>query len=682
MAQDQFAEYESVRKNPTTGQMIGLKNGQWIPVSSAPQSFAPGSIQTRPGGPILNAFQQEHPLRAIPPTILQSFGIDPEQVEGAKSTLDALKYAGGQVPNEMGEQMFESMMKAGPLAPVHMMGQAIIGVEQALKEGSQKAYQAYKNRDRYGMAQGLTMVGSALGQLALLKESKPIAEKSVELTGKGVRAVARAPLGVGSVAERLASESRATEVAGNETANQEAARQVAEKNYEIATKNVQAVSDARQTSEEATRKIEEQNAKVAAEHEQAKNRIDAQYKRDQQKFEQARSGQSLTTQGKGTRPSATAEASGSTRARLQAWSDKVNEIAGNAQENLRKGFNQRYEAFRKSLGENPQVNWTPVQEAVANAEKNILQGSPESLTLFRNIMKEGPQLDEASVFRSSQRNEAAANLKEMMQSRFMDEATKRRIEAQLTSQGIPPGQIREAGTVTEGLQIPHRDAWGYAQELNAKLHGARLPSDVYRAVSSVRDAAGVGLQEAADVKNAGPAWKQIQSDYADYAQRFLDHDSPAYKLLHATNPEDRLSLIAGKEGQNLIDILHKYRGFGGDTEIAGKIRALRAAGSKIVDQLTGPTRGKYPEAPVPKPLPTESAYPKLTPPETLDPSKLKSTEPFSPGDWRKQRLQEFQHRLSERQPPSQWQLLQLPYFRAMSRLYSSPTFIKLILGIK
>lgn len=600
MPQDQFAEYESVRRNPATGQMVGLKNGQWTPISSTPQSFAPGSIQTKPGGPILSGFQQEHPLRAIPATILQSFGIDPAQVEGANSTLDALKSAGGQATNEMGEQAFESLAKAGPLAPVYMIGKGIVGVEQGLKEGSQKAYQAYKNRDRYGIAQGLSQVAAALGQMALLKQG-------TEESAKGARAVARSPIGIGSSAEEFA----------------------------------------RSTVE-----------KAATDHAAEVRKITQGYELEKRAFDRAKSGEAIYRTDKAP-PEVGKEAGsrvsqGPVKQRLMNFSDRVNDIAGKTKAAISDSFDKRYNALRKSLGDNPQVSWTPVQEAVSNAEKNILQGSPESLTLFRNIMKEGPQLDEASVFRSSQRSEAAANLKEMMQSRFMDEATKRRIEAQLTSEGIPPGQIREAGTVTEGLQIPHKDAWGYAQELNAKMHGAHLPSDVYRAIESVRDAVGKALQEAADVKGAGGIWKQIQSDYADYAQRFLDKDSPAYKLLHATNQEDRLALISGKEGQNLIDTLHKYRGFGGDTEIAGKVRALQAAASKAVPELTPPKPPTYPKAP----------------------------EAFDPAEWRRQRLREYQEKLAARQPATTFQYLQLPMLRLLSALYSNPVFVKSILGIK
>jgi hypothetical protein len=670
------------------GQKIVLRNNQWVPALA---QFAPGSMQKKPGGPVLDAFQQEHPLRAIPPTILQSFGIDPAQVEGAKSYLDALKSAGGNAVDAAGEQMFESLAKAGPLAPVHMLGKGIDSVATQFEEGSKKAYDSYRTGDRFGLTQGLAQVASSLGQLALLKAAKPIAEQSTELTGRAVRGAARAPLGVGPVAEQFAGETHAADVAANEVANREAARQLAEKNNEITTKNVQAVSEARQTHEQAVKKIEEENAKAAEDHEQTKNRINAQYKRDTQKFEQARSGQSLTAQGKGARPSVTSEASGATRARLQAWSDKVNEIATKTKATLKDSLDRRYDAFRQSLKNNPsdpnevpQVNWTPVQQAVADAEKNILTGSPESVAIFRNIMKEGPQLDEASVFHSSQATEAAQNLKDLLRSKQIGPKGYERAMAALHAQGLPVDDATglPSNTVSEDLQIPHKDAWGYAQELNAKLNGAHLPSDVYRAIKSVREAAGKVLQEAADSKGAGAAWQKIQGDYSEYAQRFLDHDSPLYKLLNSTNPEDRLSLIAGKEGQNLIDALHKYRGFGGDTEIAGKIRALRAAGSKIVDQLREPTRGAYPNAPEPKPLPTEAAYPGVKPTETLDPSKLKPTEPFDPNAWRKERLRKYQETLAQRQPPSQWQMLQIPFFRAMSRLYSNPAFVKLVLGIK
>jgi hypothetical protein len=686
------------------GQKIVLRNNQWVPAPPQTPQMMPGSMQTKPGGPILNAFQQQHPIRAIPSTILQSFGIDPEKVESAKSTVDALKSGAGQTTDVMGEQMFESLAKAGPLAPAHLFAKGIDATATAIEEGSKKAYDSYRTGDRYGLYQGLTQVASSLGQLALMRAGEPAAKKTLEVEGRIVRKGAQAPLGIGRVAEQFASQKHGAEVATNQQENavaissarqasEEATRQAAEKNHEITTKNIQDVSRARQTSEEAVRKIEEANAQTAADYEKQKLLMEAQYKRDMQKFERARSAQALTSQEKGSRPSATSEAAGATKQRLQAWSDKVGEIAGKTRDNLKTAFNKRYDAFRGTLGADPQVDWTPVQQAVKNAEDNILQGSPDSLALFRNIMKESPQLDDASVFKTTQATEATQNMKEILQK--ANPNMRKQILANLAAQGISeadiartamPGQEPIEMLPGQNIKLAHKDAWGYAQELNAKLRGSQLPQDVYRALKSVKEAIDTELQTFADSKNAGAAWKQIQFDYSEYAQRFLDKDSPAYRLMNATNPEDRLSIIAGKEGQNLIDVLHKYRGFGGDTEIAGKVRALRAAGAKIVDELVEPTRKTPPAPPELQPLPTQSSYPAVRtsepfPTESAYPA-VQPTTPFSPEEWKKKQLRSFQENMATRQTQNKWQLASLPFYRAISALYSNPAFVKLILGIK
>ncbi len=571
-----------------------------------------GLMQTKPGGPLLGGFQQEHPLRAIPPTILQSFGIDPAQVEGAKGYLDALKIAGGEATSEAGEQMFESMMKAGPLAPVHMVGKGIDAVATGIEDGSKKAFQAYQNRDRYGMAQGLTQVASSLGQMALLKESK-VPEKTAELTGKGIRGAARMPVGIGSSAE------------------------------EFARSNVE---------------------KAAVDHAAELRKITQEHELEKRAFDRAKSGEAIYRTDKAP-PEISKEAGGRVsqgpvKQRLMNFSDRVGEVATKTKAAIKNSFDRRYNVFRKSLGENPQVDWTPVQLAVKDAEENILQGSPDSLSLFRNMMRESPQLDDASVFKTSQAIEATGNMKEILQK--ANPNMRRQILANLAQQGITEADIEAgapAGEKPSGLpgkevQIPHKDAWGYAQELNAKMNGSRLPPDVFRAFKSVRKVVGEVLQDFADTKNVGPAWKQIQSDYAEYAQAFTDPDSPASKLINATNPEDRLALISGKEGQNLIDILHQFRGFGGDTEIAGKVRALQAAASKSIPELTEPKTPVYPKAP----------------------------EAFDPAEWRRERLREYQEKLASRQPATTFQYLQLPMLRFLNAVYSNPAFIKLILGIK
>jgi hypothetical protein len=154
-----------------------------------------------------------------------------------------------------------------------------------------------------------------------MRAGEPAAKKTLEVEGRIVRKGAQAPLGIGRVAEQFASQKHGAEVATNQQENavaissarqasEEATRQAAEKNHEITTKNIQDISRARQTSEEAVRKIEEANAQTATDYEKQKLLMEAQYKRDMQKFERARSAQALTSQEKGSRPSATSEAAG------------------------------------------------------------------------------------------------------------------------------------------------------------------------------------------------------------------------------------------------------------------------------------------------------------------------------------------------------------------------------------
>src|SRR5215469_2416595 len=88
------------------GQRIVLRNNQWVPYT-AQSSFQAGAMQKRPGGPILSGPEQQHPIRAIPPAILRSFGIDPAVVESASSFPEALKSGFGGAANELGEQAFE-----------------------------------------------------------------------------------------------------------------------------------------------------------------------------------------------------------------------------------------------------------------------------------------------------------------------------------------------------------------------------------------------------------------------------------------------------------------------------------------------------------------------------------------------------------------------------------------------
>jgi hypothetical protein len=676
--------------NPQTGETVRWdgKAKAWTKIASP--AATPGAFQSKPGGTIRNVADEPHlgenPLRAIPRTFLESFGVDVDKVENAKSDLESLKGMYGDVANTMGEGMFNSLMKAGPLAPLHMTASVIDGIAHQIEDGSKKAYQSHKSRDRYGLYQGLTQVVSAMGQLALLREARPAIEKSTELGGRAVRGAARLPLGVGKVAEEGAREAaletqRKTATEAQETSEFNA-QKVAEarKDYEAAKKsiddqhaqklrdvtehNTRAVSEGRQKHADAIRKIDEEHVQAHQERFQKMANLDKEYER----------GVDLRKRIVGI------------KARLMSWSDKIGDIVDQTRKNIDEHFDRRYNAFRESLGPNPEVTWTPMQIAVEYAKDHFLEGSPESIKIFNEIAKEGPQLDEETVRRVSQRLQASENLKAMMIGKNLDEATKARMEAALHDQGAPGG---------EQTRIPHKDAWGYVKELEGRIASKHWPSDVYRAMRYVADEGQKQLTEAAEkapTGNKGPEWKQLQSDYANMKTKWDDSKSPANQIREARNSEVKSGIISGTNGQELADILAEYKQFSPDPQALGKLKGLRAA----LKNLPSPAKlstPEYPELPVRGPDPTEGKIPGLQKPpikpEYPEGPDYKGTkEPpdrpqaFDPAEWRRQRLQEYQQRMGGRQPGTTWQTMQVPFYRLMSALYSNPLFVKMILGIK
>ena len=673
--------YSHIAYDASGAPKFGYDGKQWVPYV-APEA-TPGAFQTQPGGVIQNANQpQENPLRAIPRTFLESFGVDVDKVESAKSYLAAAKGAGGDVSNAVGEGMFNSLMKAGPLAPVHMMASVIDGAAKGIENGSKKAFDSYKTGDKYGLYQGLTQVASAMAQIAMMKVGEEPIKKSTEFGAGLVRKTARMPVGIGANMEATAqaesgaaldkysaenketAEYNANRVAEAQKDHADAKKSIdddhAQKLREVTQRNTLAVSEGRQNHETAVRKINEAHAEATTEHAKKIADLDKDYA----------NGVDLRKRVVGT------------KARLMNWSDQIGDIVDKTRDNIVEHFNQRYDAFRQSLGPNPEVNWTPMQLAVAYAKDHLLTGSPESISIFNNIMKEGPQLDEDLVARTSQRLKASENLKAMMIGKDLDAAAKARMEAALHDQGAP---------AAEQSSIPHKDAWGFVQELEGKIAGRQWPSDVYRALRYVADEGQKQLLETAEKAKKGTEWKALQADYANFKNKFDEPKSPASGIREARNSEVKSGIISGTNGQELSDILTEFRQFSPDKQIIAKLKNLRAA----LKNLPNPTKlstPEYPEVPVRNPDPNvaklnlEEPPSKKAYPEGPDYKGTKEPpdrpRPFSPDEWRAKRLKEFQERMGGRQPGTMWQTAQLPFFRGANWLYSNPAFVKLILGIK
>ena len=408
---------------------------------------------------------------------------------------------------------------------------------------------------------------------------------------------------------------------------------------EIMEENRRAVDEARQTHGQAVANVQEQNAKALSDYREKLQGIKQKYAGQVAEKEAAIPGASASQSAAEVKRSGLGDAprSGPVFQRLQGMTNQVYGMIDNLQDRIR-SYNQKQwrsfdtavdEAMKKKSADDAQVDWTPVQQAVKDAEENILKGSPESISVFRNIMRESPQLDEASVLRSSQATDAAGNLKEIL--RGANPNMRRQILANLHAQGLseadalrdtPPGET-PAGLPGKNVQIPFADARGYLTELGGKLTGARLPGDVYRALDHVREVADQQITKVTREAGQDAVYRNLKDEYKTYKQNFDDPEAAIYQFDKLDTPEKRVDFLASGKGQNLIDSLSKYRGFGSDPNLPGRVRSLVRQIRDLPERKavpSAPERPSFPKQPELKEYPEGPDYSKTKePPDLIEP---------------------------------------------------------------
>ena len=603
------------------------------------EQFPTGAMQTKPGGPILNASQQEHPLRAIPRTFLESFGIDADAVENAKSTIDAMEGAGGDVANSVGEGMFNSLMKAGPLAPIHMTGSVIDGVATQLEDGSKKAYQSYQSGDRYGLYQGLTQVSSAMGQLALLREGKEPAKQATEFGGRLVRKATQMPLGIGRTSENL----EAGKVAGK-------ASEVNRGNFESLLKDQSDVQDTQRENQRALAKARDLHEKEVA-------------------------------------ATAETQAQIAERQRLGAESRQhATDLSNGILQDLRDKAKAEASAAYGTI--NGTVSSEDINTDVRSAIKESLKGSGKTPAILERILVESsPVKGPASGVRalSETENQATRVAADILKKG----GTPADARSAMANLGFVPNQadaiVNAASGVTgetAGPTYSFEKLHGIYSELNHALYDSSLQGDEYRAVDKSKDKVLDRMRNLAKTDDPRgdkfARFEVAQAGYSQYAATFEDYRSAAKggsPVAQALETYDRITkklrpayvqqiLTEDKAYDLAKELLSRYRHLGWREDVLDDMKDKLDRSKEPVKTHATPTQADVS-------LKANPPRPELQRPPTFD-----------PVEWRKQRLREFQERMGGRQPSTMWQTAMLPFFRIMSALYSNPAFVKLILGIK
>jgi len=642
------------------------------------RGLAPGAIQKAPGGPIMSGFQQEHPIRAIPPTILKSFGIDPSDVENAHSYADALKSGFGGAASDVGEGMLESF-KAGPLAPAYFALQGIEGISKNIRSGSEQAYESYKNGDRYGLVEGLTQVASGIGQIAAAKagEAGEGVKKVQANVGKGM---VNNPLGDVLIRKPIAGafdvgknfEERAVKEHQEivDTINREYEQKIQKEGQKTVEGEAEYRTKLEQARDDFSKKlaeIEKKKSDFQDPVERAKNRKIGDPAREEGTSVSARRinaqlrKKSFTTQPR----------SGPAYQRIAGMADQVaTEDVPRLDRDVRVAQNNRWTAFRQAIGD-LMVDWTPVQQAVVDAETNILQGSPENIAIFRNILREGvdPTLEKATVFRKT-----GGALEDVLNSKNLTEEGRARLIKQLGEEAQFEDRGGSGPAAKQNVQIPFEDARGYYTELGEKIAKARsLPGDVRRALKFVQDAADTKSIKPSIPKGQLSIYNALKSDWAQYMGDFYDSDGPLAKLKNSLNSDSRLNLITGSEGSNIIDALGRY-----------------ARHNPKVVNLTGRIRSMMKQVEM---LPTDAgAIPgRLEPPKLPEPPEATSLSERPKGpeplDVTREKIEKLNKKAEEWSQLRPWQLRakQIPLAiaeRVIAELLSRPEIQRWIAGAK
>lgn len=349
--------------------------------------------------------------------------------------------------------------------------------------------------------------------------------------------------------------------------------------------------------------------------------------------------------------------SGPVYQRIAGMADKIAETVPALSKKVRSAYDARWNAWREAMGD-AEGNFTPVQQAVQEAEDSILKGSPENIQIFRNILKEGedPILANASVFRSG----AGIDVKDIIGSRFMSEATRNRVMRSLEDAGVSSetGRMPLAETT-----LPVDEIRGYLTELQQKMHGGKFTGDVYRALKHVQEAANKEIERVAGEKGQLGSYRKLKSDWSQFLGDFYDSDGALKKLQNAVNSDARLNLLSGSEGSRIIDAMGRYASFGPDIDSVGRLRSLMKQLRELPSrarEVTAPELPGKPAAPpepaLPEP-PTPKAPPEFKPPKKRE-VREEPVEPFSEEKFRRQKISsiaEGLHRITG------WELASIGY---------------------
>ncbi len=173
------------------------------------------------------------------------------------------------------------------------------------------------------------------------------------------------------------------------------------------------------------------------------------------------------------------------------------------------------------------------------------------------------------------------------------------------------------------LTLTYNDLQGYREEIGKKLRSGNLPSGEFSAYQALMPEIDKAMQQIADRHGLGKAQTEARAYYRQYAETFLDRDSPVRKAIDASDslnrkPGDVVGSFRGKDAA--VEALAKY-----NPELAKRINTARGYQEEARGIKTKPATAK-PEPKMPPKTPPVEPKVKLLGPEDIRAAKLKGLQ--------------------------------------------------------
>lgn len=276
---------------------------------------------------------------------------------------------------------------------------------------------------------------------------------------------------------------------------------------------------------------------------------------------------------------------------INQGSEQLGNSIKQLEQKVRQEGNQKYDAVKAKVVNDPGVPTEVVADAVRHAKTNILKGSPESIREFSAIESRDIMGSEMGTARGEDAGALADwdNLEEQ---------------------------------VSRGDKLKFDQLQGFSSEIGTKLAKGNLPGDVYQALKYVKEAIDKQKAVVADRNGAGAELKQADSFWRGYLETFYDKQSAVAATLARVGKLDPQyyaePFLKGKSAGIGIKNLEKY-----DPDLATKVQELRDQNEEFQKLPKKAKTEALPEPPKPGEPP---ARPELKAPKKIEQPKPPTEE--------------------------------------------------------